>query len=164
MIIYFLFKPIKITNQKFVDVPLLNVRNFTLYELDTNGLKTIMAGEKALRFSNRYTVDTIDYTDNSKEFISNMKANHGVYKANTVDLKGDVVYVRENDITFNTDTMFYNTATKIASTKDSYISNRGESHMSGKGLVYNAKLKQMTSKSIQISYKMDEEEQWNIFY
>lgn len=147
----------KITEQKFVDVPLLNIGNFTLYELDTHGLKTIMAGEKALRFSNRYTVDTIDYTDNSKEFVSNMKANHGIYKVNTVDLKGDVMYVREDDITFNTETMFYNTTTKIATTKDSYILHKGESHMSGKGLVYNAKLKQMKSQAVQITYKLDEE-------
>ena len=159
MIIYFLFKPIKTTEQKFVDVPLLNVKEFTLYELDTKGLKTIMAGEKALRFSDRYTVNNIDYTDNSKKFVSNMKANYGVYKTNLVNLKGDVMYVREDGITFNTHTMIYNTMTKIATTKDSYTSNKGESHMSGKGLVYNAKLKQMKSQAVQITYKIDEEKQ-----
>jgi len=141
-----------------VDVPLLNVKKFTLYELDTHGLKTIMAGEKALRFSDRYTVSNMDYTDNSKKFVSNMKANYGVYKANLVHLKGDVMYVREDGITFNTNTMFYNTVTKIATTKDPYTSNKGESHMSGHGLVYNAKLKQMKSQSVQIIYKLDEEQ------
>ncbi len=157
MLIYFLFEPIKTTKQKYVDLAQLNVGEFILYDLDTKGLKTIMTGKKALRFSNRYIVDDINYTDNSKKFISNMKANHGVYKANLVDLKGNVVYVREDGITFNTDSMLYNTTTKIVTTKDYYTSNKGESQMSGTGLSYNAALKQMKSKKIKIIYKLDEE-------
>ncbi len=157
MIIYFLFKPIKITEQKFKDVPLLDIGKFTLYELDTKGLKTIMAGEKALRFSNRYTVNAIDYTDNSKIFVSNMKADKGVYKVNLVNLKGNVTYVREDGITFKTNTMHYNTKTKIATTKDPYILHQDENYMNGKGLVYNAKLKQIKSQDVQITYELTEE-------
>lgn len=157
MLIYLIFEPIKIKEHKFIDVPLLNVGNFTLYELDTKGLKTIMTGEKALRFSDRYTVDLIDYTDNSKEFVSNMKADFGIYKANHVNLKGNVVYVREDGITFKSDTMHYNTTTSIATTKDSYVSHKYESNMIGQGLVYNAELKQMKSQSVAIRYKLEEE-------
>lgn len=155
--IYFLFEPIKIKEQKFVDVPLLNMGVFTLYELDTKGLKTIMTGEKALRFSDRYTVDLIDYTNNSKEFVSNMKADFGIYKTNNVDLKGNCVYVREDGISFKSNTMHYNTATSIATTKDAYSAHKYESNMIGQGLVYNAELKQMKSKKVVIRYKLEGE-------
>ncbi len=116
-----------------------------------------MTGKKALRFSDRYRVESIDYTDNSKGFVSNMKANYGVYKANLVDLKGDVVYVREDGFTFNTDAMLYNTKSKIVTTTTPYTSHKGKSYMKGKELMYNAKLKQMHSKTVEITYKLDEE-------
>ena len=156
MLIFVIFKPITIAQQEFKDVPMLNVGEFTLYELDTKGLKTIMTGKKALRFSNRYTVDEIDYTDNSNAFVANMKANYGIYKAHSADLKGAVSYVREDGITFNTDTMHYDTKTGIASTKDPYTAQKGESKMVGKGVVYDAKHKTMKSKKVEIRYKLED--------
>jgi len=65
--IYIFFKPLNIKQQAFVDVPLFELKNFMMYELDTKGLRTIMLGNSATRYSNRYTVQDIDYTDNEKD-------------------------------------------------------------------------------------------------
>ena len=158
MMIYFFFQPLTIKQQKFVDVPLLDLRNFTLYKLDTKGLKTIMAGDKALRFKDRYTVDAIDFTDNSKMFVSNMKADYGIYKNNIVDLKSHVTYVREDGLSFKSNSMLYNTKTTIAKTKDSYIAYKDKSTIIGKGLEYNSKLQTLNSNKVTITYKLKEEE------
>lgn len=155
MIIYFLFKPTKIVQQKFVDVPQLVIRKFTLYELDTKGLQTFMTGDKAERFKDRYIVDAIDYTDNSKKLVSNMVANYGMYKDDVVDLEGNVTYVRADGITFKSNRMAYNTLTKIATTKEPYTAQKGESEMSGRSLTYNALLKQMKSRKVAITYKLN---------
>jgi len=80
MTIYIFFKPLDIKQQTFVDVPVLEISSFTLFELDTNKLRTIMNGDKAIRYADRYTVSNINFTDNSKKYIANMKANKGIYK------------------------------------------------------------------------------------
>lgn len=155
--IYFFFQPLNVKEQESKEVPLLALNTFTLYELDTKGLKTIMAGDKALRFTNRYTVDAIDFTDNAKEFVSNMTADHGVYKNDIVHLRSNIVYVREDGLSFKTESMLYNRKTSIAKTTDPYIAYKGESTVVGKGLEYNAKKKILDSKSVTVRYKLKEE-------
>ena len=154
--IYFSFKPLSTKKQEFVEVPLLDLNTFELYELDTKGLKTIMTGDKAQRFKNRYTVNAINFTDNSKEFVSNMKADYGVYKDNRVDLKSNIAYVREDGLSFESDTMHYNTKTGIVKTEDSYLAHKGESTMEGKGLEYNSKLQTLNSNKVIIKYNLEE--------
>ncbi|MDT8339661.1 MAG: LPS export ABC transporter periplasmic protein LptC, partial [Sulfurimonas sp.] len=73
--ILFLFKPMEIKQHVFKEVPLFTISNFTMHELDQKGLVTLMNGSKASRFTDRYTVEEMDYTDNSKEYMANMKSN-----------------------------------------------------------------------------------------
>ena len=155
--IFVLFKPLQIKEQKVAEVPLLDMNEFVMYELDTKGLHTLMAGKKALRYTNRYVVDYVDFTDNSKEFIANMKANKGLYKNNIVDLKGDVFYVREDGLSFESPTMKYNTTTSVATTNDKYVAYREANSMRGTTLEYNSQLQQMKSKKVTMKYKIAED-------
>ncbi|SMP88921.1 Lipopolysaccharide-assembly, LptC-related, partial [Epsilonproteobacteria bacterium SCGC AD-308-P11] len=102
MMIFFLFKPMHIKQQEFVDVPLFELSSFSLYELNKKGLNNTMIGTKGTRYSDRYTVENIDYTDNSEKFIANMKADNGIYKDDIVYLEGNVTYTREDGLVFFT--------------------------------------------------------------
>jgi len=154
--IFFLFKPLHIKQQEFVDVPLLNMHNFVMYELDTKGLQTLMSGNQALRYKDRYVMNSIDFTDNGKEFIANMKADHALYKNNIVNLDGKVIYVREDGLTFKTPSLAYNTKTSIATSKDVYKAYRDNSVVHGKTLEYNAKLDTFNSKNVTVKYQLEE--------
>ncbi len=154
--IFVFFKPLEIKKQEFKNVPLLNIDKFTMYEFDVKGLQTVMSGKRALRFSDRYTVEDINFTDYSKEFNSNMKAKKGLYKGNVVDLKGDVRYYREDGLAFKSPTLLYNTKTTIATTDDTYVANFGVSTMKGKTLIYNSKLNRINSTDVLIEYKLNE--------
>lgn len=156
MIIYLLFEPLKIKQQEFIDVPLLNIGKFSMYELENDGLKTLMAGTKALRYTNRYIVDNVDFTDNAKTFISNMQADNAVYKNNIVNLKGNVVYTREDGLTFESDTLKYDTQSTIAQTKDRYIAHRDKDNMTGTSFVYNSAKNTMKSKNVTVKYQLKE--------
>ncbi|MBU4110355.1 LPS export ABC transporter periplasmic protein LptC, partial [bacterium] len=92
MMIFTLFKPLNIKTQNFEETPLLEVSSFTLHELNTLGITTIMKGNNALRYEDRYLVENIDYTDNSKKYKANMVADKGVYKDNIVNLSGNIIY------------------------------------------------------------------------
>jgi LPS export ABC transporter protein LptC len=156
MMIFVFFKPLEIKKQEFKNVPLLNIDKFTMYEFDVKGLQTVMSGKRALRFSDRYTVNDINFTDYSKEFNSNMKAKRGLYKGDIVDLKGDVRYHREDGLAFKSPTLVYNTKTAIATTNDDYIANFGVNTMIGKSLIYNSKLNRIKSTDVLIKYKLNE--------
>ncbi len=153
MMILFLFKPLNIKEKDFEDVPLLDIDTFVLYELNVKGLQTLMTGEKALRYSDRYVVDFIDFTDNSKEYISNMKANTGLYKNSIVTLNGDITYIREDGLAFDTQKMIYNMKTAIVTTDVDFIAYREKNSMQGTSMVYNSKLDKIKIKNVIAKYQ-----------
>lgn len=156
MMILFLFKPMEIKQHAFKEVPLFTISNFTMHELDQKGLVTLMNGSKAERFTNRYRVENMDYTDNSKEYMANMKSNYGVYKNEVVHLDGDILYVREDGLTFETQKAVYNKKTAIATANGDFVLYRGSNRVTGEKLKYNNSLETIESKNVKAIYKLEE--------
>ncbi len=156
--IFLLFKPLDIKQQSFTDVPLFKLSDFTLYELNQEGLTTLMTGSHATRYSNRYVISNINYTDNSKDFIANMKAKDGLYKDETVDLSGGVIYHREDGLVFETQKINYNKKTTVVRADQRFVMYRGEDKMTGSSMIYNNKLKKIKATNIQAQYKLQEKE------
>jgi len=152
--IFFLFKPMDIKKQEFVDVPLFELKSFTLHELNRVGLQTLMTGDNAIRYSDRYSVLNIDYTDNSKEYIANMRAREGLYKDEVIELENDVVYSREDGLTFETSKAIYNKKTNIAIADADYVSYRGENVVNGSFVKYNNSLNRVESKNVTATYQL----------
>jgi len=139
-----------------VDVPLFELKDFTLYELDRVGLHTIMLGSEATRYTNRYTVKDMDYTDSSKGYIANMKADSGVYKNDFVTLLGNVAYRRDDGLTFKTQKATYNKKTSIAQSTVGYIANFNESVLHGSYIQYNNEKNRIFSKNVQATIQLQE--------
>ena len=158
LMIFLIFKPLDIKEQKFVDVPLFELSSFTLFELDRAGLTTVMKGNQAIRYSNRYEVKGIDYTDNSKKYLANMKATNGIYKNNIVDLYGDVNYAREDGLAFETQKATYNKKTKIAKVTTKYLSYKGKNRITGEHLIYNNLSNRAESTNVVAKYQIQERE------
>lgn len=154
--ILFLFKPMAIKQHVFKEVPLFTISNFTMHELDQKGLVTLMNGSNAARFTDRYRVEEMDYTDNSKEYMANMKANSGVYKNEVVHLNGDILYVREDGLTFETQKAVYNKKTAIATADGNFVLYRGANRVTGEKLKYNNSLEKIESKNVNAIYKFEE--------
>ena len=152
--IFFLFKPMDIKKQKFVEVPLFELKSFTLHELNRVGLQTLMTGDNAIRYSDRYSVLNIDYTDNSKEYIANMRAREGLYKDEVIELENDVVYSREDGLTFETSKATYNKKTNIAVADADYVSYRGKNVVNGSFVKYNNSLNRVESKNVTATYQL----------
>ena len=152
------FKPMDIKQQEFVDVPLFKLTDFTLHELDENGLITLMKGDSAIRYSNRYKVVSIDYTDNSKKYIANMRADGGLYKdqKELLDLKGNVIYSREDGLVFETDEIMYNKKTSVVQTDKAYVLYRDSNRVVGTSLIYNNEKNIAESKNVVAKYQLKE--------
>jgi len=155
--IFVFFKPLDIKQRDFVDVPVFELGAFTLYELDTNGLITVMVGDEAVRYSDRYKVSNINYTDNSKKYLANMKANKGLFKDNIVYLDGDVAYQREDGLSFTSQKARYNKKIKVAYTDTDYIAYMGKNMVAGSSLRYDNLLKKVKSENVKARYQLKED-------
>jgi len=154
--IYFFFKPIKIEEQVFVDIPLFEMNKFTLYELDESGLTTLMIGKNTTRYSDRYVVSDINFTDDSKEYLVNIVANNGIYKNKILKLKDHIYFSREDGLTFQTEQAEYDQNSNIIKTDGKYLSSMGNSTLSGDSLVYYGLEKKIKSKNIFAIYQLGE--------
>lgn len=156
--IYIFFKPLHIKEQDFTDVPLFDLKSFTMYEIDLEGLKTLMTGSHAIRYNDRYTIDDINYTDNAKIYRANMKANFGIYKGDIIDLDGDVFYTRSDGVDFATQHATYNKKTAIAISQQNYIAHQGKNEVRGSYVRYDNRNNTIDSTSIDAIYYLNEKE------
>lgn len=152
--ILFGFKPIKVKEQEFIDVPVFNVVAFTMYELNEQGLVTLMSGTEGTKYSNRYVVNDVDYTDNSKEYIANIKANKGIYKNDIATMNGDVVYFREDGLAFESQEVIYNKKTSITRSDGDYVLYQNNDKVIGNFLVYNNNKDLIDSKNVTVKYQI----------
>ena len=154
--IFTLFEPIDIKKQKASEIPILELEKFKLTELSVKGLSSIMEGSHGFRYSDRYSVLDLDYTDNTNELLDNIKAKNGLYKGNVIDLNGDVVYFREDGLTFKTQNGRYNQKTDVVQALTKYVSHMKGNRATGSSIEYNNALGTIKSKNIVANYKLKE--------
>ena len=154
LMIFFLFQPVKISEQTMKDIPLFSISKFSIYELDADGLSGFLSGKEGVKYIDRYTIASIDYTDKSKKFIANMKATDGIYKDSKVELRGDVVYEREDGLIFKAKEVSYDKKNSTAFVDGNYICYMGKNSVVGSGLKYDNLEKKLTSNNIVIKYQL----------
>ena len=142
--------------QSFIDIPMFELKAFELYEINKIGLDSKILGTQAKRYTNRYEVSNIDYTDNTQEYIVNLRANEGIYKGDIVNLKGNVVYTREDGLIFKSEIAVYNKQTSVVSTKTKYHAYNENNTIVGSSLKYNNLLNKIESKNVTSIYQLRE--------
>lgn len=137
-------------------MPLFQLTGFAVYELDTKGLKTILLGDSSERYSDRYSVQGIDYTDNSELYIANMRSDYGLYRGSVVELDGNVTYIREDGLTFMSQKALYDKKSTLLYTDEEYTIFKGEDRVRGDSLRYNNTKNTIDSKNIEVIYQLQE--------
>lgn len=155
--IYIFFKPMHIKQNNPKEVAQLELENFTVYELDTSGVKSIMKGSTGKRFTNRNEAFDIDFTDNTKLFTQNMKADFGRQKAGVIYLKGNVRYQRKDGLRFTSQEAKYNQKTKVATTDDVFSMYYGDNWVHGKKLYYQTSKRLAKAEHIDGTYEIEKE-------
>lgn len=155
--IFFLFEPMNLKETDDKEIPQFSLKNFSMFELSKEGLITKMLGENAMRYLDRYIVENIDYTDNSKEFKTNMKANNGLYKDDIVYLNGSVQLKRDDGLSFFSQKLTYNKVKDIAYTDVEYTAYMGKNYIIGQKVSINNNKATINSKQISAVYNLKEE-------
>lgn len=136
--------------------PLFEIKKFSIYEYDTHGLKSLLSGVNAKKFEERYEVDDINYTDNSKKYLANMSAKRGIHKNEETTLYEDVVYKREDGLIFEGEEAYYNKKLSLLSTDKPYTIYKGASKVVGTSLEYNSQTNKIKSTQIRAIYQLQE--------
>ena len=152
-----MFKPLDVKKHHYTDVPLFELSDFTIYELNPQGLTTILLGSEGIRYTDRYTIKDMDYTDNSKKYIANMKSDFGLYKNDIVRLTDHVVYVREDGLTFKSKEATYNKKTAEIISNTDYIAYLNKNIVTGTYIKYNNISKKIYSKNVFAKYQLKKE-------
>ena len=150
---FLFFKPLKIDQKAFKkEIPLFEIHNFTMYEVDTQKLIDISIGEKGLRYKNRYVLYNFIYNDNLNENAATIRANKGVYKANIVTLTGDVLYTKTDGSEFQSQKVVYNRGKGYLKSEVPYTAFFGKNRVSGSYLFYDIKKDILKSKDVDALY------------
>lgn len=138
------------------EVALLNMSNFTMYEMDKVKLTSMLMASDGARYANRYLLKDINYTDNSKELMANILSKNGIYKDELLTLNGDVFYKREDEITFKSQSATYDKKNSSFSTKENFEATMQKNVAYGSEIEYNNETKKLKSKDVYVIYKIED--------
>jgi hypothetical protein len=150
------FKPINIKEQEYTEIPLLKLEKFKISELNNKGLLSILKGSVGLRYSDRYSIQNIDYTDNEDKFLTNIKSRNGIYKDDNIKLEKDVVYSRADGFSFKTQKANYNQSTKVVNSPTDFVSIKDKHKVIGSSIIYDSVSETTKAKNVIINYKLKE--------
>ncbi len=140
ILLFFKPMPIKETLEDGAEVAELELRNFTLYELSTDGLKDIMIGHYGFRYGDRTEVEEIDYTDSIGDQRNNLQADYGVYNnKDLITLEGNVRYYREDGMRFKSDVAVIDQINETITAVGPFSMDRDEDNVVGTDLFYDSK-------------------------
>ncbi len=152
--IYLFFNPTKLQQFETKEIAQLELFNFTIYDMDKNGLRSVFSGLKGYKFKDRYEVSDINYTDNTKEYTANILSDFGVYKDNIVNMQDHVVYTRSDGLTFKTDKASYNQDTGFLKTPSTYTLYKNDDKITGTKLIFDSKENRVQSQQISATYQI----------
>lgn len=154
--IFFLFQPREHSKAVVSEMPILELKKFSISELDVNGLKSIIYGTSGIKYKDRYIVENMDYTDNASSLISNIKADNALYKGVHLYVDGNVTYIREGGLVFKTPKAEYNTQTSILLSLTGFRSEMDVNKAIGSYLEYNNAQGITNAKNVTVTYQLKE--------
>jgi len=157
--IYIFFEPTELKKQESVEVPLMELQNFTIYELDQEGLKSRLKGANSSRYSDRDVIEKIDFTSSATNMVSSIQAGIGTHKSEDILLEDDVVYKREDGVIFKSEMAHYEKKSAIFSTQKDFVIYKGKNSTVGEALMYDSKNKTTKAQNIKTVFQLQERNQ-----
>jgi LPS export ABC transporter protein LptC len=158
LLILLLFRPMQTQTEVTQEVAQLELFDFVLHELDQQGLRNVLSGSEGKRFTDRYVIKDVNYTDNTKKYVENMRSDTGVYKGNVVTLEGNVRYHRKDGIYFNSEKATFDQNQSVARTHGKFVLTRVSDRVQGDDLYYNSDSGKIKAQNITAFYRINEKE------
>jgi hypothetical protein len=156
--VYLFFKPMKVDVAEPGELAQIELDRFIVHEVVPKGVKTIMTGSHALRFTDRYVVSDLNLTDRSEGHTENMRAKSGTYREPMILLRKDVRYRRDDGIRFETDSVDYNRSSGQMVAPGPFVLWQAHDRITGRDLIYNTKRGEISAEKIVGNYFLKEKQ------
>ncbi len=153
--IFVFFRPMDIEKSQQKEIALLDLHQFTVYELGQGGLQSIMKGSSGERFEKRYEVRDANFTDNTRPYIQNMQSDFALYDSQKIYLEQHVKYERADGLTFRSNEATYHQVKGIATTKGEFVIDQGADQVHGRALRYNTQTGVIKAKQIRATFTLN---------
>ncbi len=137
------------------DTAMLELSNFKLYNIGSEGLDMMLQGSYAERYSDRYEIRNLSYTNNSVQEQQKIAAALAIYQDKTLYLNGNVIYEKGDNFMFTSDEAQYNEETKSAYTTGKFELKSSDGLFSGHELQYNSESEKVKAKTITAIYHLN---------
>lgn len=154
--IFFFFKPLKVDVTEPGELAQIELDRFIVHEVTPAGVKTILAGSHALRYTDRYEMTDLNLTDRTEEHVENMRAANGVYREPMISLRDDVHYERDDGIVFETGSLDYNRTSGQIAAAGPFVLWQAQDRLDGRDLFYNTISGDISAKKIAGNYMLKE--------
>lgn len=149
-------KPQSYKNILEENVAQLEIEDFTLYEIDKNGVQSVVSGTIGWQYESHYEVQKAHFVQNKNKLGEHIYADKGVFEEHTAYLDENVRYFREDGLSFESDHAVYNTKKDQLSVPDKFILTQNKNVIYGSDLHYNSQTGHMRADQIEANYFLEE--------
>lgn len=155
--IFVFLQPSSYTKNAGEKIAQLEIEDFTVYELNTKGVKSILSGTVGRQFSTYYEVENAHYVENKKISSEHLYADSGMFEKDIAYLDDNVRYFREDGLSFESDHAVYNTKKESLYVPKNFILTQNENIVYGKELRYDAVSGKMSAQKVDANYYLEDE-------
>lgn len=137
-------------------IPQMEIEDFTLYELNKEGVKSVVSGTLGRQYKTYYEVENAHYVENKNRLGEHLYADKGKFEKNIAYLNDNVRYFREDGLSFESDHAIYDTNKELLYVPKRFILTQNENIIYGNELHYNAKNGKITAQQIDANYYLEE--------
>ncbi len=134
----------------------MEIEDFSVYELTTKGVKSVLSGTVGRQFSTHYEVENAHYVENKKRISEHLYADTGRFEKSVAYLDKNVRYFREDGLSFESDHAVYNTKEELLYVPKRFVLTHNENVVYGKELHYNVKSGKISAKNVDASYYLED--------
>lgn len=134
----------------------IEIEDFSIYELNKIGVKSVLSGTIGRQFSTHYEVENAHYVENKKDLSEHLYADIGRFKKNIAYLDENVRYFREDGLSFESDHAIYNMKKESLFVPEKFILTQHENIIYGQKLRYFAKSGKISAKKVDANYYLED--------
>jgi len=134
----------------------LEIEDFSVYEINTNGVKSVLSGTSGQQFSTHYQVENAHYIENKKDFSEHLYSDVGRFEKNVAYLNDNVRFFREDGLSFESNHAVYDTKNESLYVKDNFILTQSENVIYGHELHYDTVSGQLSAQGVDANYYLED--------
>jgi len=155
--LFVFLRPEAVVKSDDKEIAQLELEDFMVYEMDKNGVTSVVSGSSGKQFTKYYEVENAHYIENKNQLGEHLYADKARFENDIAYLDDNVRYFREDGLSFESDKAIYNTKKEHLFVPDKFVLTQNENVIYGKKLNYHSKTGKIKAQKIDANYYIEEE-------